>query len=68
MSIPPKINIQKDLTKGVLRYTIVIMMRQLKIKEETKKSLDALKHPGQTYDGVIRELIEMLKRMKKIRS
>ena len=43
-------------------------MRQLKVKEETKKALDALKHPGQTYDGVIRELMEMIKKMKKSRN
>jgi len=25
---------------------------------ETKKKLDELRHPGQTYDGIIKELIE----------
>ena len=42
-----------------------IMMRQLKVREETKKALDSLKHPGQTYDGVIRELMAMIKKMRK---
>ena len=35
------------------------MWKSIKIKEETKKMLDKLKvHPRQSYDEVIRKLIE----------
>jgi len=30
----------------------------IKISPETKKKLDELRHQGQIYDGIIRELIE----------
>jgi hypothetical protein len=30
----------------------------IKIKGDTVERLDAKKHPGQTYDGVIRELLD----------
>jgi len=30
----------------------------IKISPETKKKLDELRHPGQTYDGILQELIE----------
>ena len=30
----------------------------IRLSEKVIKALDALKHPGQSYDGVIQELIE----------
>jgi predicted CopG family antitoxin len=30
----------------------------IKVKTETKARLDEIKHPGQTYSGVIQELIQ----------
>ena len=30
----------------------------IKVSPETKKKLDELRHAGQTYDGIIRELLE----------
>jgi hypothetical protein len=30
----------------------------IRVSEEVKKKLDQLRHPGQTYDGVLRELLE----------
>lgn len=30
----------------------------IKISPETKKELEKLRHQGQTYDGIIKELIE----------
>jgi hypothetical protein len=41
------------------------MGKLIKITEETKKILDSLKHPGQTYDGVIREIIDELKKAER---
>jgi len=35
------------------------------ISERTKDGLDSVKHPGQTYDGVIQELIDLWKRVKE---
>lgn len=32
--------------------------KAVKLSEEVIKKLDEIKHPGQTYDGVIRELLE----------
>ena len=29
----------------------------IRVKPDTKKQLDALRHPGQTFDGVIKELL-----------
>lgn len=41
------------------------MSKQIKVSEETKTLLDKLKHLGQTYEGIIRELIrERLARVK----
>jgi predicted CopG family antitoxin len=38
------------------------MWKSIKVKEETKKLLDELKvHPRQSYDEVIRRLIEKCK-------
>ena len=40
------------------RTTIAILQR-------TKDGLDSVKHPGQTYDGVIQELIDLWKKVKE---
>ena len=37
----------------------------IKISLEAKKKLDKLRHPGQTYDGVIKELIEKVEEKEK---
>jgi len=41
-------------------------MSQINIKEKTKKQLDGIKHPGQSYDGLIQELLAALKQLEKI--
>jgi len=41
---------------------MIEMSTVIKIRDETKKALDELKHEGQTYDGIISELIEQFKR------
>ena len=35
------------------------------ILERTKDGLDLVKHPGQTYDGAIQELIDLWKKVKE---
>ena len=35
------------------------------ILERTKDGLNSVKHPGQTYDGVIQELIDSWKKVKE---
>ena len=35
------------------------------ISQQTKNALDSVKHPGQTYDGVIQELLEFWKEKKR---
>ena len=37
----------------------------IKISPETKKKLDKLAHPGQTYEGIIKELIEKVEKAKE---
>lgn len=34
----------------------------IKIWESTRKKLDKIKHPGQSYDGMIRELMATVER------
>lgn len=36
------------------------MKKTIKISKEVKEALDKLKHHGQTYDGILRELMEKL--------
>jgi hypothetical protein len=36
----------------------------LKIRVSTRKKLDKIKHPGQSYDGIIRELLESYENVK----
>jgi len=36
------------------------MSKVITISNETSKQLDELKHPGQSYDGIIRELLARL--------
>ena len=40
------------------------MFKHIKLHEKTKKALDAIKHPGQSYNGVILELIEKIANKK----
>ena len=35
------------------------------ILQQTKHTLDSIKHPGQSYDGVIQELVQFWKQKKK---
>lgn len=35
------------------------------ISERAKDDLDSIKHPGQTYDGIIQELIDLWKKVKE---
>ena len=35
------------------------------VSRQTKDSLDSVKHPGQSYDGIIRELIDLWKKVKE---
>ena len=37
----------------------------IKISPETKKKLDELRHPGQTYDGIIKELLEKVEEKER---
>jgi hypothetical protein len=37
----------------------------LRVSEETKHALDSIKHPGQSYDGLIRELFSLWKSINK---
>lgn len=34
-----------------------VELKDIRIRKETKEQLDKLKHAGQSYDGIIRELI-----------
>jgi len=38
----------------------------IKISLEVKEKLDKLRHPGQTYDGIIKELIEKIKEKENL--
>lgn len=35
------------------------------MSSKTKELLDALRHPGQSYDGLLQELIVELKRLRE---
>lgn len=48
-------------TEGAKRTTISIL-------KPTKDALDSIKHPGQTYDGVIQELVKFWGEKKKKRA
>jgi len=48
----------KVVTGEYKRTTIAIL-------ERTKDGLDLVKHPGQTYDGAIQELIDLWKKVKE---
>lgn len=39
--------------------------KSVKLLEETYEKLDKLKHIGQSFDGIIQEIIEELRRKKK---
>ncbi len=36
----------------------------ISVSERTKQDLDAIKHPGQSYDGLLRELVKFWKEKK----
>ncbi|MBI2908918.1 MAG: hypothetical protein HYX92_14845 [Chloroflexi bacterium] len=36
--------------------------KTVRISKQTKASLDELRHPGQSYDGVLQELLECWQR------
>lgn len=40
------------------------MGKAIKVSEEVVKKLDSLRHVGQSYDGVLRELLEKLEKIK----
>lgn len=42
-------------TKG---YYGCMGMKTIKLGEATKKALDKLRHPGQSYDGAVQELMQ----------
>ena len=48
----------KVATNESKRPTIAILQR-------TKDGLDSIKHPGQSYDGVVQELIDLWKKVKE---
>ena len=39
--------------------------RCIAVKQQTKDGLDSIKHPGQSYDGVIQDLLEFWKQKKR---
>ena len=41
------------------------MAKTIKISDETAKRLDELKHRGQSYDGIIGELLNHLEKPKR---
>lgn len=38
---------------------------QLNVRKDTKDALDSIKHPGQCYDGIIRELVRLYQETQK---
>ncbi|GAI13692.1 unnamed protein product [marine sediment metagenome] len=39
--------------------------RCIAVRQQTKDALDLIKHPGQSYDGVIQDLLEFWKQKKR---
>ena len=39
----------------------------IRVSRQTKDALDSVKHPGQSYDGVIQELVKFRTRRQKQR-
>jgi len=37
----------------------------MRVSKEVRDKLDELRHPGQTYDGVLREILEELERCRQ---
>ena len=58
---------------GILPNTIcyigVIMLTRdtanIRLSSKTKAALDELRHPGQSYDGLLQELLAELKRLRE---
>lgn len=42
-----------------------VELKDIRIRKETKERLDKLKHLGQSYDGVINELLNELEKRGK---
>ena len=40
------------------------MRESLWVSRETKGDLDSIKHPGQSYNGIIQELIKLWKKVE----
>jgi len=40
------------------------MSKVIKISAKVHQELESLKHPGQSYDGIIRELLQRLEELK----
>lgn len=38
----------------------------IRVSSQTKDTLDAIKHPGQSYDGVIQELVEFWEQAHRV--
>ena len=52
-----------------MRVAVVNEVRErrlcIAVKQQTKDGLDLIKHPGQSYDGVIQDLLEFWKQKKR---
>ena len=49
----------------LLWYYKVTMAKVIKISDEVVRKLEALRHLGQSYDGVIKELLAELEKKEK---
>lgn len=43
-------------------------MKSMSVSKEVKDKLDEVRHPGQSYDGIIRELIQRVERAEALLS
>ena len=39
--------------------------KSIRLSSKTKAALDELRHPGQSYDGLLQELLAELKRLRE---
>jgi len=44
-----------------VRMATIVRRSSLSISQSTKDSMDSIKHAGQSYDGVIQELVKFWK-------
>jgi len=47
-----------------MEKTKLAKKRVIKVSTETAKRLELLKHPGQSWDGLLREMLERLDRVR----